>query len=77
MVVKIYTQFQKITNLIRKLKKREFIMQEEEYTKVQSKIKVEILFMVLLESNLENFQFQDPLEIFRPNFLNMTETLKF
>ena len=73
---KMFIQFLKIISLILKLKDREFIMEVEKYIKVPSKLKVVILFMVLLEFSLESYQFQDLLVIFKRNFQNMKEIQK-
>ena len=69
--------FPRITSLIPKLKEREFTMLEERFIRVQSRTKVEILFMVLSELSQENYQFQDLLETLRQNYQSMMEIQRY
>ena len=73
----MYILYPKIISLILKASDREFTMQEAGFIKVQSKIKAEISWSVLFESNLENYLFRVLLETSRLNYQNMKGTLRF
>lgn len=77
MGAKISTLYPKIINLILTLRNKGYTMLVAEFIKVRSRIKMEILYMDLIELILENYQFQDLLATFRQNYPNTTETQKF
>jgi hypothetical protein len=69
-------QFQEIINLIRKIKKIELLKLEVIFIKVVSR-KMVISYMAHSELSLENFQYQDHLEIFKLKKYNLEEILKY